>query len=425
MSSQQAEPVPVKISSDAPQQQGQQQSAELEASSPTGFASSAVISVTEQHYQPQERILNMTMEEQEVFKAQYVITQFDGRAVRDTLLPVLSTLEKLDGVRVTYFPVSKETLGGTSGEATTTRIEQVAPEKENEKDEWLQQHPQTSPPQQTLSGSGGATKDVPQQQQQQQEVSTLSSQRKQSKNQPQSGGSGAGGSAGSGAGAGKTVPLISPPILRTAKNFLITPTSAVTTLSISSTTVNWETGTAAQIKFEDLKEGDLLFANISQLPSKDNRDNLNSPIKPCMHLFIFSKEDSKPVLVVERYLREKSRMLRVFNGNLDHFGSIECRPGFGGLTPVTHIIGADLESTLFTIKPAKTFGFGPSNDYVIKQRKKKVGMITSKFATTNRTSADRDDSVPYDLFFPKDDTKWSHRAMLIVTTLYMDYLFGD
>jgi len=159
----------------------------------------------------------------------------------------------------------------------------------------------------------------------------------------------------------------------------------------------------------------VMFSNAIQIPAEPNRPPV---VKPCVHLLIFGESFNGPLLVVERYIKDKGRGVKVFNFKLEQMGKIECTTQ--RLKRKITITGPDMETPLWTIKSTGLFG---GDDLVIltSPAKKKVGLITPRFVTDPPTA----ESSGHDVFFPVGIARWSDRAMMMIVGLYMDYLWTD
>lgn len=358
----------------------------------TGISVTADYSITDPRYQPQEQILGMTSEAKTAFQAQYDLVRFDGCIVPERAVSFLQELVKLAGVRIAFYPVRER----------ASTIPTIA---------------QSNDPNMTNSGTAAGA------------MSPISY-------NAQSGGVSGYNDGQSALGANQSfthsslAPMFLPHTVRTTNNFLIQGTSAIFSLLCPEIPPNhWEN---APIPFRPgtVGTGQLQFINCSQLPSEANRLGRIHPPKPCMHLFLFSPCSATPIAVVERYLREKNRVLRVFNGDLEFFGRIECTQSFPmGAKKVT-ITGPDQVTPIFFIKAVKTAGLltalsrktNTIFEYSIRKGKTTVGYYTTRYSASEKVFAD---IPPLDLFFPKEDTDWPQRIMLIVAGLYMDYLLAD
>lgn len=352
-------------------------------------------SITDPNYQPQSPILSMSPEARTAFLAQFDLARFNGNPIRELAVPFLKHLETIAGVRLAFFPVRERASTTLTGSGVDTSA--GVTEKESQVASLPVLSPTATPI--TTARSIDPTGSV------------------SSTNAPV-------------AASPPASEMFTPSYLRTTNNFIVQATSAVYALrsSVPIKEDHWESS-FTPFKAGAITTGPLLFANISQLPSEANRMGHVHPMKPCMHLMLFTPYTASPLCIVERHLGEKKRILRVFNGKLDIFGKIECTQAFAvGAKKVT-ITGPDQEFPLFTIKAAKTDLLsgvrgkmtGPF-EYYIKQGKKKVGYYTTRYSVSERAYSD---IVPLDVFFPVNETNWSTRIMLIVAGLYTDFLFSD
>jgi hypothetical protein len=379
--------------------------------------------ITDPNYQPQERILNMTPMARQVFLAQYDLTRFDERSIGMSTQALLDGIMSFEGIRVAFIPVPKENLSNVGPGGDVMSSSSVASSSSFAGTGAGMGAESIGQQSRSHTGSASPTNLQQQQQQvlpQQQQQQQVSPQQQQMLPQQQ-----------------QMQQLQSfPHTIRTTKNFVVNATSLVLPIRFLGGPFPPEVVPSNLQKKDVVPISDSpLFLNVSQLPSADNQAGRNHPLKPCMHLFLFCSDSPTPVIIVERYLREKSRILRVFNGNLELFGKIEATSTMRWMAKNRVVItGPDQESVLFVIKPAKTSFVGQSSsDYLIKKGTRRVGWITSKFAeklsgpsTTSLTTTSSADLQPHDLYFPRPEgTNWTHRAMLIVATLYMDYLLGD
>jgi len=164
----------------------------------------------------------------------------------------------------------------------------------------------------------------------------------------------------------------------------------------------------------------IMFVNTVQIPAERNIKGLMTPAKPCMHLFTFGNSSNLPLLIAERDLK-LNRKVRVFNSRLELFGEIETTSRLGIIGKKMTIYGPDLETPIYVLKAAK---FITDQEIYIKERKRRVGLITNKFVTPNFLPVGSKDAPSHDIFFPVD-ADWSRRAMLMVATFYLDYLWFD
>lgn len=347
-----------------------------------GIAVKSDFMINDRNYQPQQQILNMTPEELTAFRAQADLVLFDNMLISESSVDFLRYLQTLSGVRIAYYPIRERMSDSFAG-----------------------------PPADAFTGQpGGITSPT-------------------NANDPTSSMR----ATNTSVSTGPHPPHISMATLRTIRtsnNFIVQGTSAIFALQNSQEIPenHWDNPTL--FKGGSIKTGPLLFINCSQLPSADNRLGHAQPLKPCMHLMIFSPASAVPILVIERCLQEKTKMLRVFNGALEIFGKIECPPFIPMASKKRVVIyGPDQETPIFFIKAAKSGVLAnfrkaePTGiDYVIKRGKTKIGYFTSRYASAEENFAD---FLPVDLFFPKQEIKWSHRMMLIAAVLYKEYLFDE
>lgn len=350
-----------------------------------GISVKSDFSIAARNYQPQKPILNMMPEELTAFRAQADLVLFDDMLISEGSVDFLHYLQTLPGVRIAFYPVVRATNDSLAGPPTTD--------------------PHTGATTNVISPTNT--------------IDPMASVRGTNSSVPAS------------VHPSSRISMATPRTLRTSNNFIIQGTSAIFGLVNSQEfpDSHWEATSPVIFKGGSITTGPLLFINCSQLPSTENRNGQAHPLKPCMHLIIFSPASAVPILVIERYLQEKSKMLRVFNGALEIFGKIECMTVLPMAKKRVTIYGPDQETPIFFIKPAKTSLLSTFKkaeatgvDYVIKRGKMKIGYFTSRYAASESHYSD---ILPIDLFFPKQEIKWSHRMMLIAAVLYKEFLFDE
>lgn len=358
-------------------------------------AASLQFVITHPQYQPQERILNMDVDAKRAFMQQYQITRFQDKPVKDDPVYFLKEyLQKAPGVRVGFFPVPKHSF--TTGPGGDVPISDTSSGKGKRDDK------------SNIPISGAPAPAAPLKDEKQEVV------------------------------LGPISPYgtnSTPPTVHTTNNFVVHATSVVRRMEVHDSLGDnpWDN---ALLTKDKVTSGEILFANISQLPSSDNKIGKSTPKKPCMHLMIFCPLSHSPIAIVERYLSaKKERSLRVFNptsnGTMEAFGNIMCIQAILSNKIRLIITGPDNEERIYIIKTKKSAYFLGSSDheFLILKGKTKVGLITPKFFLEDKdekvgaTTTDTSTSLlpaSYDLFFPAAAT-WPERVMLMVATLYIDY----